>query len=196
VSYSVAIKGLKRRVLPEQDDEFAKDVGEFETLDALRARVREDIEQEARRTADREVRAELMTQLAGRMPFDAPTSLVAREVDRRIEEFVRRLVEQHIDPRQAGVDWDAFRESQQSAARDAVAGALVLDEVARREQLAVTEEEVEREIGRYAEQTGRTPAAVRAGLEKEGALSRVAAGLRREKSIDFLMARAKIVGES
>ena len=77
-------------------------------------------------------------------------------------------------------------------AREAVAGAIVLDEVARRENLDVSNEEFEREIGRYAERTGRTPAAVRARLEKEGGLSRVSAGLRREKSIDFLMARATI----
>ena len=63
-----------------------------------------------------------------------------------------------------------------------------------REQLDVSNEELEREIGRYAERTGRTLAAVRARLEKEGGLSRVSAGLRREKSIDFLMARATISG--
>jgi len=104
-------------------------------------------------------------------------------------------MEQNIDPRQAGIDWTAFRESQRDTAREAVAGAIVLDEVARREHLDVTEEEIEREIGRYAERGGRAPAAVRAGLEKEGGLSRVAAGLRREKSIDFLLARATIAGE-
>ena len=76
-----------------------------------------------------------------------------------------------------------------------MAGAIVLDEVARRETLDVTSEEIDREIGRYAERTGRTPAAVRARLEKEGGLSRVSAGLRREKSIDFLMARATLSGE-
>mgnify|MGYP001102523295 CR=1 FL=1 len=70
------------------------------------------------------------------------------------------------------------------------------DEVTRREQLQVIEEEVEREVGRYAERTGRTPAAVRAALEKEGGLTRVAAGLRREKSIDFVMSRATIAGNS
>ncbi len=78
---------------------------------------------------------------------------------------------------------------------DAVASALVLDELARRAQVQVSEEELEAEIGRYAERTGRTPAAIRAALEKEGGLSRVQAGLRREKSIDFVMARATIAGE-
>src|SRR5438552_9904008 len=162
VSYTVTIKGLKRRVLPELDDEFAKDLGEFETLDALTARVREDLEHEAKHAAEREDRAELMKQLATRLPFDVPTSMIEREVDHRLEEFARRLIDQRIDPRQAGIDWGAFRESQREVSRDAVASALVLEEVARREQLNVTDEEIEREVARYAERTARTPAAVRA----------------------------------
>jgi trigger factor len=196
VSYTVTVKGVKRRVLPELDDEFAKDLGEFDTLDALRARVREDLEREERLAADRTVRAELMKQLSARLPFEVPASLVDREIERRIEEFARRLVDQHVDPRQAGIDWQAFRESQRDAAREAVGAALVLDEVTRREQLMVTDEEVDQEVGRYAERTGRTSAAVRAALEKEGGLSRVYAGLRREKSIDFALARARIAGDT
>ena len=196
VSYTVTVKGLKRRVVPELDDEFAKDLGEFDTLDALKARVREDLEHEARHAAEREDRAELMKQLATRLPFEAPASMIEREVDRRLQEFARRLVDQNIDPRQAGIDWDAFRESQREVSREAVAAALVLDEVTRREQLEVTDEEVEAEVGRYAERTGRTPAAVRAALEKEGGLSRIYAGLRREKSIDFVKSHATISGDS
>jgi trigger factor len=196
VSYTVTVKGVKRRVLPELDDEFAKDLGEFDTLDALRARVRDDLDHEARLAADRDVRAELMKQLSARLPFEVPASLVDREIERRIEEFTRRLVDQHVDPRQAGIDWQAFRESQRDAAREAVGAALVLDEVTRREQLLVTDEEVDQEVGRYAERTGRTLAAVRAALEKEGGLSRVYAGLRREKSIDFALARATIAGDT
>src|SRR5262245_23891035 len=192
VSYKVTVKGLKRRVLPELDDEFAKDLGEFDTLDALKQRVREDLEHDAKHAADREVRGELMKQLASRLPFEVPASLVAREMDRRVEEFARRLMEQQIDPRQAGIDWNAFRDSQRDVAREAVAAALVLDEVTRREQLDPSDDEVEQEIARYAERTGRTAAAVRAGLEKEGGLSRVRAGLRREKAIEYAMARATV----
>ena len=195
MSYTVVVKGLKRRVLPELDDEFAKDLG-VESLGALRARVREDLEHEAHHAADRDVRAELMRQLAARLPFDAPDSLVGREVERRVEDFAHRLMDQQIDPRQAGIDWNAFRESQREVARESVAAALVLQEVTRRERIDVTQEEIDREVERYAERTGRTPAAVRAALEKEGGLSRVAAGLRREKSIDFVMSRATIAGNS
>ena len=192
VSYTVTVKALKRRVLPDLDDEFAKDLG-LDSLDALRTRVREDLEQEAQHAAERELRGDLMKQLARRLPFEAPASLVEREIDRRVEEFARRLVDQRVDPRSAGIDWNDFRESQREVAREAIAAALVLDEITRRERLEVNDAEVASEIDRYAERTGRTPAAVRAALEREGGISRVAAGLRREKSIDFVMSRATIV---
>ena len=101
-------------------------------------------------------------------------------------------MEQNIDPRQAGMDWGALRESQRESAKEGVASTIVLEEIARREGLNPTEADVDEEIGRYAERTGRTPVAVRAALEKEGDLSRLYAGLRREKSIDFLLSRATI----
>lgn len=195
VTYAVSVKDLKRRTLPELDDEFAKDMGEFENLEALRARVRADLEHEAKHTQENEVRGGLMKQLATRVPFEIPVSLVEREIDRRMEDFASRLMQQNIDPRQAGVDWGAFRESQRETAKEAVGSALVLDEIARKENLAATDDEVEQKIARYAERTGRTPAAVRATLEKEGGISRIYAGLRREKSVDYVMTRATISGE-
>jgi trigger factor len=191
VSYTVKVHALKRRIVPELDDEFAKDLG-LESLDALRTRVREDLEHEAMHASEREVRGDLMKQLAARLPFEAPASLVERELDQRIEEFARRLMEQNIDPRTAGINWTDFRESQREVAREAVAAALVLDEITRREQIGVSDEELTHEVERYAERTGRTATAVRAALEREGGLSRVAAGLRREKSIDLVMSRATI----
>ncbi|MGE0451550.1 MAG: trigger factor [Vicinamibacterales bacterium] len=195
VAYVVSVKAIKRRVLPQLDDEFAKDMGEFATMDALRARVREDLEHEARHASEHELRTDLMKQLAQRVPFEIPAALVEREIDRRLEEFAGRLMQQQIDPRQAGIDWQAFRESQREAAREAVGSALVLDEVARRESIEVSEAEIEQEIARYAERAARTPAAVRAALEKDGGISRISAGLRREKSIDSIMARATIAAE-
>jgi len=194
VAYTVTVKSLKRRVLPELDDEFAKDLGDFENLAALRARVREDLEHEAMHAGERDMRAALMKQLATRVPFALPAPLVERELDRRLEDFARRMMEQGIDPRQAGVDWQAFRESQRSAAVEAAGGAVYLDQLARHERIDVSADELDQEVGRYAERTGKTPAAVRAALDKEQGLSRVAAGIRREKSVEFLMARATITG--
>jgi trigger factor len=195
VSYTVTVKGLKRRVLPELDDEFAKDLG-VDSLGALEARVREDLEHEAKHMAEREDRSELMKQLASRVPFEVPASMIDREIERRVEDFARRLIDQKVDPREAGIDWNAFRESQRELSREAVAAALVLDEVSRREKLDISKAEVEDEVVKYAERTGRTQAAVRAALDKEGGLFRIYAGLRREKSIDFVMGRATITEDS
>jgi trigger factor len=102
---------------------------------------------------------------------------------------------QKIDPRQAGIDWGQFREAQREPARDAVASALVLDEIARREQITVAAEDVDKEIEHFAARAGRTPAALRAQLEKEGGISRLYAGLRREKAVDLAKSRAKIAIE-
>jgi trigger factor len=193
VTYDVTVKAIRKRFVPPLDDEFAKDMGDFDSLDALRARVREDLEHEARHEAERELRADLMKQLAARVQFDVPQGLLDREIDRRVEEFVRRLMDQQIDPMKTNINWEEFRERQREAASEAVRGALVLDEVARREALSVSDEEVSAEIARYAERTDRTPAAVRARLDKEGGIGRLYSGLRRERAIDFLLTRATIV---
>jgi len=195
VTYKVAVKEIRRKVLPELDDEFAKDVGDFESLAALRDRVQADMQADAERHATQHVRSDLLKQLGQRIAFELPSSLVDREVDRRLEEFVRRLMDQNVDPRKAGIDWSQFREAQREPARDAVASALVLDEIARRENLTVTAEDVDKEVEQYAERSGRTPAALRAQLEKEGGLARLTAGLRREKAVDFAMSRAKMTSD-
>src|SRR5687767_3954865 len=89
VDYTVTLKEIKKRVVPALDDEFAKDLGEFDSLDALRAHVRHDLEHEAKHASERAVRQELMKQLATRLPFAVPDSLVDREIDRRLEDFAR-----------------------------------------------------------------------------------------------------------
>jgi trigger factor len=190
VTYSATVKDIRRRVLPELDDEFAKDVGDFESLAALTERVRADLTEEARESDTRQVRGDLLKALASRLGFDPPPSLVDREIDRRLEEFARQLVQQNVDPRQAGIDWGQFREAQREPAIASVGSALVLDEIARREKLTVTPEEVDKEIERFAERAGRTPAALRAQLEKEGGVARLYAGLRREKAVDLALTRA------
>jgi trigger factor len=190
VRYDVTVKAIRKRVVPDLDDEFAKDLGEFDSLSALRTRVQADLEHEAAHEAEREVRGELLKQLSTRVEFDVPASLLNREIDRRVEEFVRRLMEQQIDPMQTNINWEEFRERQREGAAESVRSALVLDEVARRENVSVTDEELEAEVSRYAERTGRTAAAVRARLEKEGGLGRLYTGLRREKTVAFLLSRA------
>jgi trigger factor len=193
VTYDVTVKAIRTRVVPPLDDELAKDLGSFESLEALRRHVRADLEHEARHEAEREARGDLLRQLAARVTFDVPSSLVDREIDRRVEEFVRRLVEQQIDPTRANVNWEDFRERQRDAAEEAVRSALVLDEIARRDGVTATDAEMDAEIERYAERSGRTAAAVRARLEKDGGLARLYTGLRREKTMEHLLSKATVL---
>jgi trigger factor len=192
VDYTVTLKEIKKRVVPALDDELAKDLGEFESLDALRAHVRHDLEHEAQHAAEHQVRADVLKQLAGRVPFALPESLVEREIDRRLEDFARRLMDQRIDPRQANIDWNAFRDAQRAPASEAVGSAIALDEIARREHLEITDDDLNAELERYAERTGHSVASIRARLQKDGELARVAAGLRREKAVAHAVARAQI----
>ncbi|HEX8028695.1 MAG TPA: trigger factor [Vicinamibacterales bacterium] len=190
--YTVSLKEIKKRVVPALDDELAKDLGEFESLDALRKRVREDLEHEAMHAAERQLRQDVLKQLSTRVPFAVPESLVEREIDRRLEDFARRLMDQRIDPRQANIDWNAFREGQRAPAVEAVGSAIVLDEIAKREKIEVTDEDLDAELQRYAEQTGHSVASIRARLQKDGELGRLAAGLRREKAVGHVMSKAQI----
>jgi trigger factor len=192
VDYTVNLKEIKKRVVPVLDDEFAKDLGEFASLEQLRARVREDLEHEAMHAAERQLRQDLLKQLAARVPFAVPEALVEREIDRRLEDFARRLSEQRINPREANIDWNAFREGQRAPATEAVASAIALDEIAKRDQIAVSDEDIEAELQRYAEQTGHNVASIRARLQKDGELGRLAAGLRREKAITHVLSKASI----
>jgi trigger factor len=192
VEYTVALKGIKQRVVPALDDDFAKDLGSFETLADLRERVRHDLEHEANDESDREVRSDLLGDLAKRVPFDVPAALVDQELNRRLEEFARRLAEQKIDPSKAGIDWEQFRNGQRESAVDAVKATIGLDEVARRETVTVSDEDLDREVQRYAESSSRSAAAVRAHLDKDGGLGRLRSGLRREKTLAFLLANASI----
>jgi len=192
VDYTVNLKEIKKRVVPALDDELAKDLGDFASLEELRTRVREDLEHEAMHAAERQVRQDVLKQLAARVPFPVPESLVEREIDRRLEDFARRLMDQRIDPRQANIDWNAFREGQRGPATEAVGSAIVLDEVAKRDQITVTDEDLDAELQRYAEQTGHNVASIRARLQKDGELGRLAAGLRREKAIAHVLSKASI----
>ncbi len=192
-SYTIEVQRVQRPVLPDLDDDFARSIGKFSDLAALRAQVETDLRAQAELEARTEVRQDLLRQLANRVTVEVPEALIARELDRRAEQVARRLLAEQVDPRQAHIDWDAFREQQRPAAADTVRGTLVLDAIAGREAVEVTGGDVEQEVARQAKLSGRTPQAVRALLEKDGGLGRLKAGLRREKAIALLMRRATIV---
>ena len=170
VWYAIKVKGIRQQVLPDLDDDFARDLGTFETLEALRQQVRDDLHTQAERDTDRQVRDELLTQLAKRLPGQVPEALVHREIDRRVEHFVAQLVAQRIDPRRANINWEEFRENQHAAAIDTVRSTLVLDEISRHEMIEVTEDEIEQEIAGQAERSKRTVAATPRSLNAKAVL--------------------------
>lgn len=192
LDYAIEVTSIRRKHVPVLDDEFAKDLG-YDALDKLRERVSENLKREAARNQERNVRQDLLQQLSQRVPFDAPEVLVAREVDRRVEEFVHQLIEQRIDPMRAQIDWEQFRTEQREPAVNTVKCMLILDEIARREKLAVSDEELDAELEKFAAGANQPIETVRARLEKEGAIGRVYAGLRREKAIDFALENATVL---
>ncbi len=192
-SYAIEVKNVQRPVPPDLDDAFARSIGKFDDLAALRAQVETDLQAQAEAEARNEVRQDLLRQLAHRVAVEVPEALIGRELDRRVEQVARRLLEEQVDPRQARIDWDAFREQQRASATDTVRGTLVLDAIAGREAIEVTGGDVDQEVARQAALSGRTPQAVRALLEKDGGIGRLRAVLRREKAIALLMKRATIV---
>jgi trigger factor len=110
-----------------------------------------------------------------------------------MHDFVGRLVDSGIDPNRAQIDWKAYQEAQRDPAVDTVKSMLLLDDIARREGVTVTEEELDAELARFADRTGRSVATVRTKLEKEGGLSRLVTGMRRDKTVEFVLSRATIV---
>ena len=194
VEYAIDVSAVRRRVLPTLDDEFAKDLGEFATLADLRGRIREDLEQDAERERTRRMRQQLLEQLAGRMTGEVPEGMVAREVDRRIEEFARRLMDQGLDPRQAAINWEEFRTQQQDPAVATVKSVLVLDEIVRRESIEVSEDELDADITGYATRAGKTLGEVKAQLAQQDQLEQIRTGLLREKAVAHAMSRATIEG--
>ena len=195
IEYRVKVRAVRRRVVPPLDDDLAKEVSSADTLEKLREQVREQLTREAAHEAERKLRSDLLEALAARVTFEVPAVLVDRDLDRRTQELIGRLLAEGVDPRQAGIDWQAFRDDQREAASRAVRATIVLDEVAKREGIAASDEDVERQVTSLAERSGRTPAAMRAELDRDGDLERLRAGMRRERTVEFLMSRATIASE-
>ncbi len=183
---------LKQKVLPEVDDELAKDVSDCDSLEELRNHLRKQAEEEGRRRDDLELKNRLFDKLIEANPFDAPESLVEHELDNRVEEMARGLAQRGIDPRNAGIDWQSLRADQREAAVKTVKTTLVLERIVAQEELKETEEDVEKEIEETAKAMNKSGEAVRAHLMKEGGMDRLRQNIRRGKAVDFIKQHAKL----
>lgn len=192
VRYTVTLKAIKTKVVPAADDDFAKDLGELDSLEALRAKVRTQLRSLEDRRLDRDTKAALVEALVARAGFEVPEALVERHMTARAENLVRGLAFQGIDPRKVGVNWKEYRESTREDSVRAARADILLDEIARREGVEVMDSEIDAEVARLAERSGRSKEALRAQLVKEGDLSGLASRIREEKILDLLKANASI----
>ena len=192
VRYTVTLKGIKKKVLPEADDEFAKDLGEFESLEELRAKIREQLDKEEERRVDRDTRTALVEALAAKADFEVPDALVEHHMTARTENIARGLAYRGIDPRKVGVNWNEYRESTREDSVKAARADILLDEIARREGIEPLDVEVENEVARLAERAGKSKEALRLQMQKDGDLSALRSRIREEKTLDLVKASASI----
>jgi trigger factor len=188
VAYSVTIKSIKKKTLPEMNDEFAKGLGEeFTSVDELRKRIHDNMEAERKHSIEHEAKDKLVEELVKRNEFPVPESLIERQIDTRLERGLRALASQGMraeDMRK--MDMPRLRAGQREGAIREVKASLILEKIAEKEKLEVSDDEVQKEIDALAKQTQQTPEAIRARLTRDGALERIKDRMRNEKALEFL----------
>jgi trigger factor len=194
VLFNVHVKEIKERELPPLDDEFVKEASEFETLDELRAAVREQLEAAAEQRVDGEFRGRVLDVVAEGVEVEVPEVMVHEKAHEMVDSFERSIRAQGMDPEQyyqlAGTNHHEFEERVSPDAEDTVKKELVLDAVATAEGIVADEEEVMHEIGNLAEDTERSPEDVAEAMRTNGTYSMLEEEISRQKALDFLVENA------
>ncbi|HEX8846248.1 MAG TPA: trigger factor [Pyrinomonadaceae bacterium] len=196
VEYRASVTAVRRKELPEVDDEWAKSLGdEFESLAQLREKVREDLQQRAAVESDNSLRSEVMRKLVEAHPFDVPETLREHQAQHRLEAAVRDMIGRGMDPRGQDINWEGVRESLKAQADFDVRGSMLLEEIAEREKIEVSDEEIEAEINLIAQSSRQAPEQVRAALTKQGGTTSIADRLRNRKALDLIVENARVTDE-
>jgi len=186
-TYTVKVKGVKQKSLPELNDAFAKELGEFADLEDVRKRIREGMEAEKKHTAEREAKDKLVAELVKRNDFEVPEALVEHQIDIRLDRGLRALAAQGMKTEDMKkMDLNRLRGGQRDQAVQEVKAALLLEKIAEEEKIEVSDAEIDREVVALAEQSKQTPEAIRSRLTRDGALDRIRNRIRNEKTLDFL----------
>jgi trigger factor len=185
--YTVRVLSLKHKNLPELNDAFAKELGDFSSVDEVKKRVRENMEAEKKHTAEHEAKDKLVAELVKRNDFEVPEAMVDRQIDVRLERGLRALASQGMRAEDMKkMDLNRLRAGQRDQALQEVKASLLLDRIADLEKVEVGDEEIDHEIEALAAQTKQTSEAVRARLTRDGALDRIRNRIRNEKTLNFL----------
>jgi trigger factor len=186
-TYTVKVHSIKQKNLPELNDQFAKELGEFANLEEVRKRIREGMEAERKHAAEREAKDKLVAELVKRNEFEVPEALVERQIDLRLERGLRALAAQGMRAEDIKkMDLNRLRAGQREQALQEVKASLLLDRIAEEEKLEVSDAEIDREVEALAQQSKQTSEAIRARLTRDGALDRIRNRIRNEKTLDFL----------
>jgi len=190
--YAADVAGIKIKKLPELNDDFAKDVSDASTLDELEKKIRESLEHEHEHRRRDLQREKIIHALVTSHDFPVPESLVEHQKDVRLERVVRSLAQQGVDPRAVNLDWVSLRQRQEDRAKEDVKAELIIDRIASTESIDATEEDVQHELEHLAGHSGESAEAIRARLTKQGALDRMKAKLRSDKTLDWLAQNADV----
>jgi trigger factor len=190
VSYDVEVKAIKKRTLPELNDEFAKEMGAYENLAELESRVREHLAASKRRSVEGEGKDRLLAALIERYPFAVPESLVQEQIDMRLERGLRALAAQGMDTEQMRkLDFGRLRAAQRDGAIAEVKTNILLDRIAAEEKVVISDEEMDRELQLVALQSREPVDALRTRLTADGGLIRIRQQMGREKTASLLYER-------
>ncbi len=190
VAYNVEVRGIQKRVRPELNDQFAKELGSYENLEDLKKKLREHLAADKKHRVLADTRNRLLDALVMKFQFPIPESMVQSQIDTRLERGLRALAAQGMrteDMRK--LDFDRLREAQRESALSEVKGTLVLDRVADVENIQVSDEELERELQVISLQTREPLESLRDRLTREGSLAGIREQLRREKTGSLLVER-------
>jgi len=189
---TVKVVEVKEKILPALDDDFAKSVGEFETLEALRAELLKQLEARREHDERRALQEKVVDAVVAGHEFTVPEALVMRQVAHRIEHARESLRRQGVDPERMPWDYPKMIAELRPGAEKAVRRALLLEAIADKEAIAPTETDVEAEVEKLAQASQRPTPAVRRMMEKSGDLEGLRQGLRDRMTLDLLVANAKV----
>jgi trigger factor len=191
--YRVEVQSIKKKVVPPADDELAKSVSEFSTLEELHTKLRQDLTERAGRRVEAAAKQKLAEKLLAAHEFPVPEVLVEAQLDRKMERTLAQLLSQGIDPRKTDVDWRKVREDAKPEAEREVRVALILNRVAEAEKIDLAEEELDDAIREMALERRLTPAELKTRLTRDGRLDTLKSTRRNQKALDFIYRNAKII---
>jgi trigger factor len=196
VKFHATLKGIRRKELPEMNDEFAQDLGDYRDIGELREAVRKSIFAQREYEAQQEAKTKIVDKLVDAHDFPIPEVFVERQVKNRIEQTLRAMAGEGVDPRSIKLDWKKVMETQREKALREVKASMLLSKISEREAIGATRDEVDREVERLARQQKEPVAALHMKFEKDGTLGRIASHIQTEKTLNFLFEQARKTAEA